>query len=176
MSDCDALLDVMPMVAVGRVAWPAGAEAHLATCPECQQAWQIIQAGARLGRTAAPPLDTANMAARLSGRLAAARRANRRRRGVAAIGLLAAAAAIALVVWRGHPGAPETGSAPGALTSEARAPVIPVSGLEDLDAGQLQAVYQGLDAPLGAGGTAGVPALEELSPDEMSQVLSTYQG
>ncbi len=176
MSECDALLDLMPMVAAGRAAWPDGAEAHLAACLECRAAWRLIQAGARLGRNAATPIDAVTMATRLSSRLAVARRADRRRRGIGVIGLLAAAAAIALVVWRGHPGEAGSGGSPGPLTPEARAFVIPVSGLEDLDAGQLQAIYQALDAPLGAGGSAGVPALEELSPEEMSQVLSTYQG
>ena len=176
MSDCEALLDLMPMVAAGRVTWPADAEAHLGSCPDCQASWRIVQAGAGLGRTAAFSIDTLGLAELLSSRLASARRADRRRRGIGALGLLAAAAAIALVVWRGHPGVAGQGGSPGALTSEAQAFVIPLSGLEDLDTGELQAIYQALDAPLGAGGSAGAPALEELSPEEMSQVLATYQG
>jgi len=169
MNTCEALLDLMPMVAAGRVAWPDGAEAHLGACAECQAAWRIIQAGTRLGRNAGPPIDAVATATRLS-------RADRRRRGIGVVGALAAAAAIALVVWSGHPGAVGSGSTPGTLTVEAREFVIPVPGLDDLDAGQLQAVYQGLDAPLGAGGSASAPSLEELSPEEMSQVLSTFQG
>jgi len=176
MSDCEALLDLMPLVAAGRAAWPAGAEAHLGTCPECRAAWQVIEAAARLGRDTADPIDFDTVAARLSGRLAEQRRIDRRRRSAGALTLLAAAAAITLVVWRGHPGTAGSGDGAGTLTPEARAFVIPVSGLEELDTGQLQAIYQDLGRPLGTGGSAGGPALEELSPDEMSQLLSTYQG
>jgi hypothetical protein len=175
MTDCETLLDLMPVVAAGRAIWPAGAEEHLRTCSDCRSAWQVVGAAARLGGNAPATIDYTAMAARVSGRVGAARRAERTRRTFGLLSLLAAAA-ITLIVWRGHPGAVTGTTGSVQLTPEARAFVIPVSGLDELDTGQLQAIYQQLDGPLGAGGSVGGPALEELSPDEMSQVLSTYQG
>jgi hypothetical protein len=176
MNDCEALVDLMPMVAAGRAAWPAGAEAHLRNCADCQAAWRLIGAAARLGGQAPQAIDFDAVAAGVSGRLRAARRSDRRRRGLGGVTLLAAAAAVALIVWRGHPATVAPGPEAGTLTPGAQALVIPVSGLDDLDAGQLQAIDRQLDGPLGTAGSVGGPALEELSPEEMSQVLSTYQG
>lgn len=176
MTECEAMLDIMPAVAAGRAGWPAGGEAHLRGCQDCRAAWRVIEAGHRLGRDAIRSIDFDAMSGALQGRVVAARRADGRRRSIGAVTLLAAAAAVALMVWRGHPvDVPDGGSGVN-LTPEARAFVIPVSGLEELDTPQLQAIYQDLGVPLGAGGTADAPALEELSPDEMAQVLSSYQG
>lgn len=176
MNECAALVDLMPMVAAGRAAWPTGAEAHLRECADCRAAWRIIGAAARLGGEVPEGIDFDTVGVQVSRRLRAARSADRRRRGLGGISLLAAAAAIALMVWRGHPATVPSGPGAGTPTPEAGAFVIPVSGLDDLDTAQLQAIYQQLDGPLGAGGSVGGPGLEELSPEEMSQVLSTYQG
>jgi hypothetical protein len=175
MNECEAMLDIMPAVAAGRATWPTGGESHLRGCQDCQAAWRVIEAGHLLGGDATQLIDFGAMSAALQGRVVAARRRHRQR-SIGAVTLLAAAAAVALVVWRGHPGAAPAGGSGVNPTPEARAFVIPVSGLEELDTPQLQAIYQDLGVPLGAGGTADAPALDELSPDEMSQVLSSYQG
>lgn len=177
MMDCDALLDLMPDRAAGKVAWPAGAEAHLASCDECRRNWELVQAGARVGAQAAAQIDPDRVSRLVLARLAEARKTDRRRKGWTWGTLLAAAAAMFLVIYSGHrpesggPASPPVASAPAGDTFS-----VPLSGLDDLDVTELKTVYDQLDGALGGGGSAATPHLEELTPDEMQQVLNSMEG
>jgi anti-sigma factor RsiW len=105
MTECEVMIDRMPLVAHGRDAWTSEEEAHLATCPECGPAWRLIQTAARLGADSAVRIDTAQMAVRVLRGVNVQRRRDRWRKA-AWIGLSAAAAAMTLVVSVGRREAP----------------------------------------------------------------------
>jgi hypothetical protein len=168
MIPCGDLLDRMPTIAAGQAAWSPEEAAHLAGCLECQADWALIQRARSLGQ-AAEALDADKLGSRVLARLAAARRADRIRRGGWLTGL-AAAAVLALVLWRGGP-APERGTAP---LPEAFS--IPVAELETLDGGQLESVLDNLEGPLSAVGSPDLPSFGELDNQQLESVLGSMEG
>lgn len=174
MMDCDALLDLMPERASGRIDWPEGAEAHLTGCVECRRSWAVIQAGSRLGAAAAIGVDGDRIGRLVLARLAEARIHDRRRRGWTWGTLLAAAAALLLVVYPGR--VPSNGTAPVAGVAGASSFSVPLLELQDLDASELKTIDDQLDGALSAGGSVGAPHLEELTPDEMQRVLNSMES
>lgn len=167
---CGDLLDRMPVVAAGRGTWSAEEAAHLAGCGECQEDWALIRQARALGQ-AGENIDTGKVESQVLARLAAARRADRiRRRGWLAG--LAAAAAVALMLWRGN--VAPTNSAAVAPAAEGFS--IPVAELETLDGGQMQAVLENLEGPLSSGGTPDVPSFGELDNEQLQSVLGSMEG
>jgi anti-sigma factor RsiW len=175
--DCDALLDLMPDRAAGRAGWPEGAEAHLAACAECRRSWELIEAGSRVGAQAAARIDPDRISLAVMTRLAQAQRSDRRRMGWTWGTLLAAAAAIFLVMYPG-PGRDraDQDTVPVAVASGAGTFSVPVAELHDLDAAELQAIDDQLDGALSAGASVAAPHIEELTPDEMQQVLTSMES
>jgi len=172
--DCDALVDLMPDLAAGRIKWPADAEAHLPNCVECRRSWAVIQAGARVGADAAARINPDQIGGIVFARLAEARRQDRRRKGWVWGTLLAAAAAVLLVVLpprRQAPAGSAVASVAGITTF-----TVPVHELEDLDDAELQKLDDQLDGALGAGVSVGAPHLEELTPEEMQRVLNSMES
>lgn len=182
MNNCDEWLDRMPGLAAGSRDLTPEFSAHLEGCAECRANWQVIQAGARVGARAAATIDPERMARTVVARLADARAADQRRRYWTWGTLLAAAAALTLVVYTGKHDLTSHQAAQGQVqpvetqTASTTEFAVPVSGLEDLDDGQLQTLYDQLDGALSAQGSVGAPHLEELSPDEMEQVLNSLEG
>ena len=170
---CGDLLDRMPVVAAGRGSWSAEEAAHLAECVECREDWALIQQARTLGQ-AGERVDTGKIQSQVLARLAAARRADRIRRGGWVAGL-AAAAAVALMLWRGNiPPTNATGPATTAPAVENFS--IPVAELETLDGGQMQAVLENLEAPLSAGGTPDVPNFGDLDNEQLQSILGSMEG
>jgi hypothetical protein len=169
MSECERLTDRMIAVAHGGPGWNADEAAHLSRCPDCSAEWRLIQAAQRLGESAAGRIDPAQVS-----RLVAQRMATRRQWHRAGwVGLLAAAAAVVLIVWGGRgPVARETIAA-AARNTEFH---LPLAELDSLDAGQLQSVLDGLDAPIGSDASPDVPALGDLESPELERILRSLEG
>ncbi|MEO8030276.1 MAG: hypothetical protein ABI765_05475 [Gemmatimonadota bacterium] len=176
MNRCDEMLDRMPDLALGRMPIPADFEAHLAGCQSCRLNWQVTRAGSLLGAPAAASIDPDRIAGQVVARLAVARQADRRWRGWAWGTVMAAAAALSLVVYTGHDSGTSTTLPPVTADRSVASFEVPVSGLDDLDATELQTVYEQLDGSLEGSATVATPHLEELSPDEMQQVLNSLEG
>jgi anti-sigma factor RsiW len=177
MTNCDDVTDRMVEFARADAALPGDFTDHLEQCESCRTNWRIIQAGAAVGSSAAAAIDSDRVARTVLSRLSAARIADRRRRRYWSWGgLMTAAAALFLVVYTGRrPGGQSTVGTTGS-SAAAGAFVVPVSGLDDLDASELQSVYDQLDGALSGKASVAAPHLEDLSPDEMEQVLNSLEG
>ncbi|HXI20644.1 MAG TPA: hypothetical protein VNH46_06145, partial [Gemmatimonadales bacterium] len=88
---------------------------------------------------------------------------------------LAAAAGLAFVLL-GRPGSSDNaggGPAPVVAASESG---LPVAELDDLDAGQLEAVLDHLEIPLDQAGTGPVPSMGDLDNQQLERVLRSLEG
>ena len=176
MTSCDEMIDRMPDLALGQAPLPADFEAHLAGCVSCRLNWPVVQAGSLIGAPVAGTIDPDRIARQVVARLAAARQADRWRRGWTWGTVLAAAAALFLVVYTGRNPSYPTPPLPDREGASVASFAVPVSGLDDLNASELQALYDQLDGSLEGSATVAAPHLEELSPDEMQQVLNSLEG
>lgn len=168
MTECTRLSDRMAAVAHGRVDWSAEEAAHLGACAECGAEWRVMRVGALVGAEVARTLPTDFLATRV----VAAVRAGRSSRGWWArlrwvVLPAAAAATVALLVLPGGRDAASSGSAAGTV----EVGVLPE--LESLDATALESVLELLpatDAPVEIRG------FDELSDDEVTQLLTSLEG
>lgn len=165
MTSCEEMLERMPAVALGEAQWSEEEATHLAGCASCQAEWSLIQKAIAVGGQL--PLDLEKTGAAVLGRLRDERRESRLRRAGLLTGL-AAAAAVALVVWGRAPHRAEP-TAPEAFR-------IPVAELDSLDNGELQSVLQDLDAPLGAGTLNITPGLGDLDDVQLERLLRSLEG
>ncbi|HEU5153958.1 MAG TPA: hypothetical protein VFU03_04465 [Gemmatimonadales bacterium] len=166
MTSCEEMLERMPGVALGEAQWTEEEATHLAGCSSCQAEWSLIQKAVAVG-SQGPALDLEKTGAAVLGRLRAERRERRLRR-VGLLTGLAAAAAVALVVWSRVPHRAEQ-TVPEAFR-------IPVAELDSLDNGELQSVLQDLDAPLGAGTLSNTPGLGDLDDVQLERLLRSLEG
>ncbi len=172
MTPCEQVTERMVAVAHGAGALTGEEQAHLAACPDCALEWRLVQAAGRLGDRAAGRVDPARVSHAVLGTLRAERRRGQWiRRG--ALAGLAAAAALVLMVRTSGPAPGRAGDLPGAATA---ALYVPRAELESLYEGQLEAVLDGLDAPLTEGGAVAPPALGDLDDAQLERVLRSLEG
>ncbi len=169
MTPCEAVTDRMALVRHGHAEWTADEAAHLAACAECAREWAVVDAAARLGTGAAARVDPARVSAVVLARLGAERRRRHWWRAGGLVGLAAAAALAILIVGRPARPGPTTVAAGGEF-------FVPVAELESLDETQLEAVLDGLDAPIIDGTLAAPPALEDLDDVQLERVLRSMEG
>ncbi len=172
MTECGWLSDRIPVVALGRAEWTPEEVRHLSGCRMCQKEWELIQVAGRLGDAAAS-IDPAAVAGPVLQRLEREREAGRRRAW--SFTGLAAAAAIAAVVWGG-------GGESGTLRAPTKGPVvagrlaIPLPELENLQAAELDSVLRMMDEPNVSGVPVDEPGLADLNSDELESVLNSWEG
>lgn len=167
---CEGLRERMPETAHGGETWEAADAVHLAQCAGCAAEWQAVQTARRLGGAAARRVNVARLSSAVLAGVTRDRRTSRWRRAGWLTGL-AAAAALALLVWRGPAPAEDPAAEPTAVEFR-----LPLAELETLDEVQLQAVLDGLDAPLTDGSTAGGPTLGDLNDIQLERVLRSLEG
>jgi hypothetical protein len=172
MTDCESIQDRIPLVAGGLAAWSDQESAHLATCAECTAEWRVVQSARRLGDAAARRVDPARVSSAVLARLAAERRRARWKRGGLLAGLAAAAAVVLMLRSTSHTAAP----GPDPVQAAGTALHVPIAELDRLDAGQLEAVLEGLDQPLGAGAAPDAPHLGDLDDNQLERVLRSLEG
>lgn len=176
--DCDSLSDKMPLVAHGELAWTAEEAAHLAGCPGCTAEWRLVERAGHVGDRAAAAIDPARLTTRVLSEVAARGRRERWTRGAWLTGL-AAAASIALVVWTGRnsgEGRVAVGPDSSAATLVDAGLPLRLAELESLDTEQLQAVLDGLDAPVGEVTTDPAPSFGDLDDQQLERVLRSLEG
>ncbi len=172
MTPCEQVTERMVAVAHGAGAFTGEEAAHLAACPDCALEWRLVQAAGRLGGREAARVDPARVSDAVLGELRAERRRHQWiRRG--ALAGLAAAAALVLMVRTGGRAPTPGGELPGVATAGL---YVPLAELESLDEGQLEAVLEGLEAPLTEGGAVAPPALGDLDDAQLERVLRSLEG
>lgn len=180
MSDeiCGTVQDKLPLVAHGRAAWTAGEAAHLASCADCAAEREVVERATRLGAGAAARLDTAKLAAGVLGEIGRRRRQDRWRRNAGMIGLAAAAVLVVAVALR-TPQRPQLAQRPDSVapvTVAAGVLTLPLAELDSLDVGQLQAVLDGLDSPVGEATPGEAPSFGDLDDSQLERVLRSLEG
>jgi hypothetical protein len=165
MTPCERLSDRMPEVARGRARWTPEEAAHLAACADCRAEWELVTVTIRLGGRAPQGEHPDAIATAVLRRVTEDRRSRARRRFLG-VGL-AAAAALAGVIWAGdrsEPGAP-----PVAIEST-------MPDTEPVGAGELDSMLEALDASQLGASALDEPSLNDLDTNELEQVLSTLEG
>lgn len=175
--DCEMLSEKMPAVAHGEASWTAEESAHLSTCFACAAEWRLIQRAAHLGDAAAAGLDTSALSASIMAQVSRRGRRDRFTRNAWFTGL-AAAAAIALVVYTGRgPRQVPVGPVDSAVSAQTDMSFhLPLSELEALDSDQLQSVLDGLDAPVGEVSPDPAPSIGDLDDNQLERVLRSLEG
>lgn len=176
MSECLRLSDRIPEVALGRSSWTAEEAAHLRGCADCRAEWTLVGAAAALAARAPNPSDPAAMAGAIERRLRRDRAEQRQRTRNWSLAGLAAAAAVALLVWTGRPDRPvgiTRGTQPTPAASQA---LVPLPELESLEPAELDSLLRLMEAPLAGSSTLDAPTLGELEDSELEQVLASWEG
>lgn len=172
MSDCGALSDRMPAVALGRSAWTAEEAMHLGRCRGCQDEWALIQLGCRLGKDFRADRDPQVATRAVLDRLAQARLDAHSRKRTWGFVAMASAAAVAAMVLTGPP-APTPGAAPRA--PELASLRIQLPELDNLIPAELNAVLQTMDEPY-VGGSADDTVAGDPDDEELDSGLDTWEG
>ena len=171
MTDCTRLSDRMPDVALGRSRWNPEETSHLAACDSCRSEWQLVQTASRLGRRLAETPADPRVAGAVVARLKAAHHAQNRKR-IWGVGGIAAAAAVAALLW--------TGSVPKRPSPTLRPPVvgleIPLPELDSLQPAELNAVLQTMDQAGVEGSSAETPDPGDSNADDQETVLDYWEG
>ena len=176
MTDCGWLSDRMPAVALGRAQWTPQEIQHLQGCRACQQEWEVVGAGSRLGQRSEAGIDTEAVAASVLQRLRDERAGSHVRRSTWAVSGLAAAAAIIMAIWAGN-GRDPAGTIRQNGSLAAGQLEIPLPELENLQAAELDTVLQVMDEPNNLRDPGdGEPELSDLNADELERVLDTWEG
>lgn len=171
---CQSMQEQMPEVIRGRMPWRVAELEHLSVCADCQLEWQLIEAGAALHQDL--QVDTVAISERLRARLAAEPveasivRPLRTRRLPAGLGLLAAAASIALIF--------------GLRTT--RVPVLPPSApteaakllpeLDNLSEAQLETVLSEVELSDDGSAPMRLPRLGDLTENQLEHLLNELEG
>jgi hypothetical protein len=170
MSECIRLSERMPEVAQGRAEWTLAELDHLSECPGCRREWDLVQATSRLGEHLLEGWNSDELSRALLRRLKHIR-AHAGRRRVWSLAGLAAAAAIAAILWSNRP------------ERAAPLPATPRPGLEislpeldGLQPAELDSVLRHMDDPLAADPLPEDGELTDLNSEELETVLDFWEG
>lgn len=169
MIDCTLLSDRMIAVAHGRAVWTAEDRAHLAACPDCSGEWSLVQRGARLGIAVGQELPAELLATRVLAELRKPAPARFPRLRTWRWVALPIAAALAVMVWRGQPPAPEPAAGVTVASSQGLLPEL--EGLESSDLESLLDVLPATESPVGD-----ARGLGDLDEDELQTMLRSLEG
>jgi len=170
MIRCEALSDRMPVVRHGSAEWTADEAAHLATCGECRLEWELVTAGAELGREQGGRIDADGLTRAVVSRLAEDHRRRRWIRAAWGVGL-AAAASLMLFVRPGDTPDRPTESGPQVVT-----PVLPLAELDGVEPVVLEEILATLDDGAADEGTLEAPGFSDLAPSELERLLRNMEG
>lgn len=170
MTECRRLSDRIPNVVRGLSRWTTEETGHLAACAACRAELELVTAVRRLGERT-PPLSTPRtIAVAVLDRLAEHR--SSRRRFWKYIGVGAAAAGVAALLWSG---AVETDPSTPRESAVAAAEIT-LPELEPLDTVELDSLLEAMDSAALGWSALDEPTLGELDADELEQVLGTWEG
>jgi hypothetical protein len=171
MNECIRLSERMPHVAHGRAEWTPAELHHFSGCAGCRSEWELVRAASRIGEGVLPEMDPAEMSRTILGRLEHSKAPGARRRIWSMAGL-AAAAALAGVLWSGKPEpAPH-------LPAEAAVAGLEISlpELDGLQPAELDSVLRHIDDPLAADPAPENGELSDLDSEELETMLDFWEG
>ncbi len=168
MTDCTRLSDRIPEVALAGAGWTPEEAQHLRGCRSCQLEWELLRATGRLG-SGLPAFDASAHTRALRQRLDRAA-VNRRRRPWRLAGV-AAAAAVAGVLWSGR----EPERPPPSEAAVARLQ-IPLPELEGLQPAELDSVLRMMDNPSSEPDPVEPADSGNLTGEELETVLDYWEG
>lgn len=171
MSECTWLSDRMPAVAQGQAEWTPEELGHLNGCESCRREWELVRITCRLGDGLLRAFDPDAATVALLQRLGHRTEAPHRRRAWSVAGL-AAAAAIAALLWPAQPPTPPRVQ-PGAVVAGLQ---IPLPELDGLQPAELDSVLQSMDEPAAGGAQLEGPDLGDLDSEELETVLDFWEG
>jgi hypothetical protein len=171
MSECIRLSDRMPAVAQGQAEWTAEELHHLNGCESCRHEWELLRITRRLGDGVLPAFDADATTVALLQRLGRRKESPRRRRAWSLAGL-AAAAAIAVLLWPEQRATPPVVE-PGPLVAGLQ---IPLPELDGLQPAELDSVLRSMDEPATDGAALEGPDLGDLDSEELETVLDFWEG
>ncbi len=172
------LIDRMPEIAHGRGSWTSVEAAHLASCGECREEWQIVARVARVGATQLrSPVDIAALQSVLVTRLAepvviAAVRPVTNRRwmwGVAAAASLVLGVGASLIYMNGRESAPDVAMVP------VRSPTL-LPELDRLIESELEILLAMMEPSVDDLRPGAAPHLGELTDSELELLLGEMEG
>jgi hypothetical protein len=169
MTDCLRLSDRIPDVAHGRSRWTPEEASHLAQCAHCRAELALVHAVMGLGEQAPVPGNPSAMTSAVLARVADDRRIHRRARWAWGVGA-GAAAAIVVSLWV------ENGGEPPSQPVAAASAEIALPELEPLETAELDSLLRAMDGPTMGWSALDQPSLGDLEPDELEQVLGTWEG
>jgi hypothetical protein len=172
MSDCRLLSDRMPAVALGRSTWDPQEIDHLAACSSCRSEWNLVRLSSGLGRYIGAELDARTISRAVLDRVNSSREDARARRGAWGFAGLAAAAAAAVVLWTGSPASRPPVTAAAAPVTALRTPL---PELDNLSAGELDAILQTIDEPYWDS-AADTSAPGDLDDEALDGGIDTWEG
>jgi len=162
----DHLTDRMPAVAQGREVWTAGEEHHLRGCPACAAAWQVVRLGAALGTEVGAAVDPERVLAGVTRRLREPLHRPRRMPRWGWFVPIAAAAGLMLVLLSSPRGTVPPMGNEAALLPE----------LVGLEVEELESVFEVLPEVAGAVEGVPVPGLGDLEADQLESLISSLEG
>ncbi|HEX2251386.1 MAG TPA: hypothetical protein VHH32_13655 [Gemmatimonadales bacterium] len=170
MSECTWLSDRMAALPADQAEWSAEDQRHLIGCESCRREWELVRAARRLGEQL-PDFDpvATNAAVRRRLQEAAAVRTKRIRAWVFAG--MAAAAAVAGVVWTGDRPDPLLRSEPVATGFR-----IPLPELDGLQPAELDSVLRAMDQAPASGATLESTAPADTGNGDLDFVLESWEG
>lgn len=173
MIDCDAIQARMPDVVHARTTWTEAERTHLVGCDSCAKEWRLVQSAAALFRDTV--VDIEAIARRLRSRAAVpvptpSLQRTPRRGARLALGILAAAASVVLLV-RVLPN-----RVPVARPSAPASAVAVLPELDGLNESQLEKVLSELSVVEEAVSPMRLPRLGDLSEAQLEQVLRDLEG
>lgn len=165
MMDCETMRDRMPEVARGVAGWSAAEAQHFAGCAECAAEWRVVRAGIALHADLQMPAEriAAAVMARLHEKPAAPSGVRRLPWRGALVGLLAAAASIAIVLWSPISSAPKARAVTEAVVPE----------LRHLSETELETVLTSMQSTEQTPYYGKQPHFDDLTDDELAQLLSS---
>ncbi len=163
---CHDLSDRMPAVARGASAWTPVEATHLASCDDCRDEFEVVQAGS--GLAAGVTIDPDRLAEAVLQRLRTEPVVRRPSRRLWLVGLAAAAVITLVLLPRGAP-----------VSETAQSADLPYAvhlpGLDGLSEEGLNEMLESLDPSWIDTPTIDAPSLEDLDPQELERVQRSWE-
>ena len=171
MSECTWLSDRLSALPADLAEWSPEHQRHLAGCESCRLEWELVLAARRLGERRLPGFDAASAAGALRRRLHQARVDRGRQIRAWIFAGMAAAAALAAVLWTGD--GPDPLQRPEPVATGFR---IPLPELDGLQPAELDSVLRTMDQAPANGASLENAAPGDTGAGDLDVVLESWEG
>jgi hypothetical protein len=170
MSECTWLSDRLPALPSDQAEWSLEDQRHMTGCESCRREWELVRATRRLGERL-PEFDPVSTGSALRRRLHQAGTDRARRIRAWIFAGMAAAAAVAAVLWTSDRPDPLLRSEPVATGFR-----IPLPELDGLQPAELDSVLRTMDQAPASGATLETTAPGDTGSSDLDIVLESWEG